>query len=211
MIGTSLVDAMMLGLTIGLPGPALAQGDDRDAETMIQRTIIVYPENISFDHYCGTFGHGSAGIPAGVQLFHTTPIGAQLGPYAPVRLDGRTQAATCDVDHEYWAMDRYLQGGNNLTEPNPSTPSTCPSFEANPAGSALALAYYAGTSGDASAPLQNYWRLASQYTLADNFFSGMYGPSTPNAEWLVAAPANTVFGPNPAGDVCNAHGRALPP
>jgi phospholipase C len=220
MTRTSLVAAMMLGLTIGLPGPALAQGDDRDAETMIQHTIIVYQENISFDHYFGTFGHGSAGIPAGVQLFHTTPIGAQLGPYAPVRLDGRTQAATCDVDHEYWAMvlmahggamDRYLQGGNNLTEPNPSTPSTCPSFEANPAGSALALAYYAGTSGDASAPLQNYWRLASQYTLADNFFSGMYGPSTPNAEWLVAATANTVFDPNPAGDVCNDYGGPFMP
>src|SRR5260370_148780 len=65
MTRTSLVAAMMLGLTIGLPGPALAQGDDRDAETMIQHTIIVYQENISFDHYFGTFGHGSARIPGG--------------------------------------------------------------------------------------------------------------------------------------------------
>jgi len=217
---THLLLAIALGSAVGLTSPALAQGDDGEGDTPIQHTIIVYQENISFDHYFGTFGHGSAGIPAGVQLFHTTPSGTQLGPYAPFRLDGTSQSATCDVDHEYWdmvgmanggAMDRYLQYGNDLTEPNPSTPGTCPSFETNPAGPALALGYYEGTSGDPSAPLQNYWRLASQYTLADNFFSGMYGPSTPGAQWLVAATANTVGDPNPAGDVCNDYGGPFMP
>src|SRR2546426_10119619 len=115
---THLLLAIALGSAVGMTSPALAQGDEAEGDGLIQHTIIVYQENISFDHYFGTFGHGSAGIPAGVQLFHTTPTGAQLGPYAPVRLDGTAQAATCDVDHEHWdmvemadggAMDQYLQ------------------------------------------------------------------------------------------------------
>src|SRR5437899_9809385 len=108
---THLLLAIALGSAVGLMSPALAQGDDGEGDTPIQHTIIVYQENISFDHYFGTFGHGSAGIPAGTQLFHTTPTGAQLSPYAPARLDATTQAATCDVDHEYPDMIRMADGG----------------------------------------------------------------------------------------------------
>src|SRR2546428_7081795 len=145
-------------VAIGMPSPVLAHADD-EGDGPIQHTIIVYQENIAFDHYFGTFGHGSSGIPAGAQLFHTTPTGAQLGPFTPYRLDGSTQASTCDAAHDYESMirmadggtmDQYLQFGNDLTEPSPGRP--CPTFEANPAGPALTLGYYEGTAGDASAP-----------------------------------------------------------
>jgi len=215
-----VVTGIVTVLIVGLSSPAVAHADDQPGDGVIQHTIIVYQENISFDHYFGTFGQGSNGIPAGVQLYHTTPDGTRLGPFTPFRLDGTAQASTCDVDHDYasmiqmadgGAMDQYLQYGNDLTAPNPSPDGPCPSFEANPLGPALALGYYEGTAGDASAPLQNYWRLASQYTMADNAFSGMYGPSTPGAEWLVAATANTNGDPNPAGDVCNDYGGPFMP
>src|SRR5438128_2829556 len=147
---THLLLAIALGSAVGMTSPALAQGDEAEGDTPIQHTIIVYQENISFDHYFGTFGQGSAGIPAGAQLFHTTPAGAQLGPFKPFRLDGTTQASTCDVDHDYesmigmadgGAMDQYLQFGNDLTAP---TTGGCPTFEANPDGPALTLGYYEG-------------------------------------------------------------------
>ncbi len=182
------------------------------ARSPVEHTIIVYQENISFDHYFGTYGHGANGIPAGVSLTHTSS-GTTYGPYSPFELDGSSQGTTCDVDHGYTdmiqmadhgAMDQYLQFGNDKTAPNPSSSTDCPSFETSPGGAALALGYYAGSKGDPGAPLQNYWDLASRYTLADNFFQGMYGPSTPGAEWLVAATANTVHDPNPDGDVCDA-------
>src|SRR5207245_3620844 len=143
---THLLLAIALGSAVGMTSPALAQGDEAEGDTPIQHAIIVYQDNISSDHYCGTFGHGSAGIPAGVQLFHTTPSGTQLGPYAPFRLDGLSQPNTCDVDHEYWdmvgmtkggRMDRYLQFGNGVTAPDPGTTGPFRYFEIQHVGHAL--------------------------------------------------------------------------
>ena len=195
---------------------------DNGTHSPIKHTIILYQENISFDHYFGTYGHGSNGIPAGSTLTHTN--GTQTwGPYAPTQLLGTTQSRTCDVDHSYTdmirmvnggAMDQYLQFGNDKTVGSPAT--TCPTFEKAAAApgtglTALANGYYTGTAGDPNAPLQNYWSLASQYTLADNFFQGVYGPSTPGAEWLVAATNNTPGDPNPFGDICNDYPASISP
>ena len=217
-------------LAVGMGSVGVAYASERDdgggARSPIKHTIILYQENISFDHYFGTYRHGSNGIPAGASLTHTN--GALIwGPYAPTQLSGTTQSRTCDVDHNYsdminmanhGAMNQFLQFGNDKTVTNPSSSSatTCPSFEtaATAPGkslTALANAYYTGTAGNPNAPLQNYWRLASQYTLADNFFQGVYGPSTPGAEWLVAATNNTSGDPNPIGDVCNDYPASISP
>ncbi|HEX6487764.1 MAG TPA: alkaline phosphatase family protein [Candidatus Dormibacteraeota bacterium] len=208
-----LCSTLAFGMT---PTAASAAGA---AKSPIDHTIIVYQENISFDHYFGTFGHGSNGTPAGASQTHQ-PSGVS---YSPFRLDGSMQGQTCDVDHGYsdmikmadhGAMDMYTQLGNNKAELNPSSNSktTCPSLDTPAAAGhpALALGYYEGTPGDSTAPLQNYWNLASHYTLADNFFQGVYGPSTPGAEWLVAATNNTTGDPNPIGDKCDDYASSMP-
>ena len=46
-------------------------GDSTQTKSPIQHTIILYQENISFDHYFGTYGHGSNGIPAGSALTYS--------------------------------------------------------------------------------------------------------------------------------------------
>lgn len=219
----------VLATSLGTAPGVLAEDGQQDNEngqgtsSPIKHTIILYQENISFDHYFGTYGHGASGIPAGVKLFHTNDTsGQRYGPYSPFRLDGQTQKTTCDVDHSYTdmirmanhgAMDLYLQFGNNkaVTNPSNSTAATCPSLEVQTAGPALALGYYEGEPGSATAPLQNYWKLARQYVLADNFFQAMQGPSTPGAEWLVAATSNTSGDPNPIGDVCNDYPATISP
>jgi phospholipase C len=205
---------------------AESESEGGGTRSPIKHTIILYQENISFDHYFGTYGHGSNGIPAGSTLSYTN--GTQTwGPYAPTQLPGTTQSRTCDVDHSYTdmirmvnhgAMDKFLsafsppaQGNDKIVGPA----ATCPTFETlTPPGAgatALANAYYTGTAGDPNAPLQNYWKLASQYTLADNFFQGVYGPSTPGAQWLVAATNNTPGDPNPIGDTCNDYTASISP
>ncbi len=207
--------ALVSAMSLAMASFAGAESDN-GTHSPIKHTIILYQENISFDHYFGTYGHGSNGIPAGSTLTHTDGV-QTWGPYAPTQLSGATQSRTCDVDHNYsnmirmvdhGAMDQFLQFGNDkiVTNPSSSSSTTCPKFEtiAAPGNGLTALAngYYTGTSGDPNAPLQNYWRLASQYTLADNFFQGVYGPSTPGAQWLVAATNNTAGDPNPIGDKC---------
>jgi len=216
----SIVAAMLFGTA-----SSAGAESDNGTHSPIKHTIVLYQENISFDHYFGTYGHGSNGIPAGTTLTHTNGS-LTWGPYAPTQLSGTTQSRTCDVDHNYsdmvrmvdgGKMDQFLQFGNDKTVTNPSSSSstTCPAFETvTPPGSgvtALANAYYTGTAGDPNAPLQNYWRLASQYTLADNFFQGVYGPSTPGAQWLVAATNNTSGDPNPIGDVCDDYPASISP
>ncbi|HEX2647519.1 MAG TPA: alkaline phosphatase family protein [Candidatus Dormibacteraeota bacterium] len=209
-----------------LASGVVAGAEENESDSPIKHTIILYQENISFDHYFGTYGHGANGIPAGSKLVHTNGA-LTWGPYSPTQLSGATQSRTCDVDHGYadmikmsnhGAMDMFLQLGNDKTVTNPSANSaaTCPSFEtAAPAPganlTALANGYYTGKAGDPNAPLQNYWKLASQYTLADNFFQGVYGPSTPGAEWLVAATNNTTGDPNPIGDKCDDYPAQINP
>jgi phospholipase C len=222
-LGTAF--AFVAAISLAMSSSAGAESDN-GTHSPIKHTIILYQENISFDHYFGTYGHGSNGIPAGSTLTHTNGI-QTWGPYAPTQLSGITQSRTCDVDHNYsdmirmvdhGLMDQFLQFGNDKTVTNPSSSSstTCPSFEtAAPAPgaglTALANAYYTGTAGDPNAPLQNYWRLASRYTLADNFFQGVYGPSTPGAEWLVSATNNTSGDPNPIGDICDDYPASISP
>lgn len=200
-------------------------GDSARTKSPVKHTIILYQENISFDHYFGTYGNGSNGIPAGSSQTYSN--GSQTwGPFTPTKLNGTTQNKTCDVDHGYTdmikmanqgAMNLYLELGNDkiLNNPSNNTAASCPKFETVPAPGAgvqaLANAYYSGSAGDPTAPLQNYWQLASRYTLADNFFSAMYGPSTPGAEWLVAATSNTVHDPNPIGDTCNDYPASISP
>jgi phospholipase C len=222
-LATTLTILFALVPTIVSASGAAGDGSGGETASPIKHTIILLQENISYDHYFGTYGHGANGIPGSSALSYTN--GTQTWrPFAPTKLSGVTQNFTCDVDHGYadmirmanqGAMNMYLQLGNDKIAPNPSTSATCPKFETVPAPGAgvqaLANSYYSGTAGDPNAPLQNYWKLASQYTLADNFFQGIYGPSTPGAEWLVAATANTVHDPNPVGDVCNDYPAGISP
>src|SRR6202163_287820 len=90
-------------LTVMAAGPAFTMvqasaESENGARSPIKHTIILYQENISFDHYFGTYGHGSNGIPAGSTLTHTSTTGVTYGPDAPTQLSGAIQSRTCDVD-----------------------------------------------------------------------------------------------------------------
>ena len=87
--------------------------------TPIKHLVVIFQENVSFDHYFGTYPH--AANPAGEPAFRTLPgtpsvnglSGTLLtnnpnasnpdngtGATNPFRLD-RSQAATSDQDHDY--------------------------------------------------------------------------------------------------------------
>jgi len=103
-----------LTLAIGAPGSLWAQPHDADdfpTTTPIKHVVVIFQENVSFDHYFATYPY--AANPAGEPEFHAkgdTPnvnnlLSAGLldeNPNAtqPFRLD-RSQSNTCDQNHNY--------------------------------------------------------------------------------------------------------------
>src|SRR6516162_6672246 len=114
----SLAMIAAAALTILPAGPVFAGGSP--TATPIQHLVVIFQENVSFDHYFATYP--VALNPAGEPAFHATrgtptvnglietlrihnPNAAQ-----PFRL-GPDRAATCDQDHEYTDLQRAYNGG----------------------------------------------------------------------------------------------------
>src|SRR5436190_12160736 len=95
--------------------------------TPIKHLVVIYQENVSFDHYFGTYPQAAnpAGEPRFTAREHTPTVNGlgqalltanpNLGN--PQRLD-RSEALTCDQGHDYTpeqnaadhgAMDRFVQ------------------------------------------------------------------------------------------------------
>src|SRR6266581_1581237 len=94
-------------MAIAICGKAIA------AATPIEHVVVIFQENVSFDHYFGTYPLAANTGAAGEPIFHADPatpgvnglLAAGLlthNPNAsnPFRLT-RSQAATCDQDHGY--------------------------------------------------------------------------------------------------------------
>src|SRR5471032_88637 len=114
--------------------PVPVRADGRNAPTVatatpIQHLVVIFQENISFDHYFATypFATNPPGEPA-FYAYPTTPsvnglsaafltnnanatnTANSTGATAPFRLD-RSQAATADQDHNYLAEQLAYHSG----------------------------------------------------------------------------------------------------
>src|SRR5580704_13699168 len=149
-------------LTLGAANaqtPATAAGP----ATPIKHLVVIFQENVSFDHYFGTYPYAMnpEGQPA-FYAYQNTPSVNGLGPafmnnnanatntangagaFGPFRLD-RSQAATADQDHNY--LDEQLAYHSGLVDLFPKAvgaagppPSTIP--ESGTKG--LVMGYYDG-------------------------------------------------------------------
>jgi phospholipase C len=165
----------------------------------IKHLVVIFQENVSFDHYFGTYPN--ALNPAGEPAFHaaddTPTVSGLTGPLLnnnpnlsnPQRLS-RAQAATCDQDHGYTheqqaydlgLMDLFVQDtGKSLTL------QQCLSNEGNPAPASgtnpnyAVMDYYDGNTVTA------LWNYAQHFSMSDNSYSDTFGPSTPGAMNVIA-------------------------
>ena len=228
-ISRSAVPRKMLALlttvafAIGPTVPAFGQSRDRTA-TPIRHLVIVFQENVSFDHYFGTYP--VALNPHGEPRFNARPGTPNVngltntllqnnpnlnpangtGASNAFRLD-RSQAVTPDQDHDYTAEQQAFDMG--LLD-------LFPKFTGNP-GSQV-MGYYDGNTVTA------LWNYAQHFAMSDNSYSTTFGPSTPGALNLISGQTNgvvatlngtgdevdggdgslTVIGdPDPIGDVCS--------
>jgi phospholipase C len=175
--------------------------DSLPTATPIKHLVVIYDENVSFDHYFATYP--TATNPSGEPRFTarsgtTQPnnlVSAKLltsnpnetntangtGAANPFRLD-RTQAASADQNHAYTAEQEAYDGGK--ADLFPKFTGSGSSGGAGAFGTkGQVMGYYDGNTVTA------LWNYAQYFALNDNAFSNTYGPSTPGA--LEAVAGNT--------------------
>ena len=158
LVATSLASLMFAGT---LSNPMIAEAQTRTA-TPIKHLVVIFQENVSFDHYFGTYPYATnpsgephfiaePGTPAVNGLSDallnsnpnaTTPVNAP-GAANPFRLD-RSEAATADQDHDY--TPEQLAFDHGLMDVFPVSAGTAgpPPPAAQPATNGLTMGYYDG-------------------------------------------------------------------
>jgi phospholipase C len=171
--------------------------------TPIKHLVVIFQENVSFDHYFGTYPH--AANPSGEPRFEAksgTPAvnglsGTLLtnnpnatnkvngtGATNPFRLD-RSQASTMDQDHDY--TPEQLAFDHGLMDAFPASVGTAgPPPTGTPifATTGLTMGYFDGNTVTA------YWNYAQHFAMSDNSYDTNFGPSSPGAINLISGQTN---------------------
>ncbi|MGA1999718.1 MAG: alkaline phosphatase family protein [Terriglobales bacterium] len=171
-----------------------ADRNDTPTATPIKHVVVIFQENVSFDHYFATYPfatnptgepefHARPGTPS-VNGLDTTLLHFNLNSTQPFRLD-RSQAATCDQDHEYTdeqaaydhgLADKFVETVGN----GPGTDGTLTCHKSDVMG------YYDGNTATA------LWNYAQFFAMSDNSFNTTFGPSTPGALNLISGQTHGV-------------------
>ena len=186
--------ALATGFAVVIAGPGVGSGvaaPKDKAATPIKHLVVIFGENVSFDHYFGTYPNAtntsgqqltaSSGTPAvnglsGV-LLTANPNGVNPRRYDPANIN---DVATCDQDHNYSdeqkafdnaAMDKFVSSVGTGTGTSPT---------GSPCKAADVMNYYDGNT------VTGLWNYAQHYAMSDNSFGTTFGPSSPGAINLVS-------------------------
>jgi len=171
--------------------------------TPIKHLVVIFDENVSFDHYFATYPHAAnpsgeprfsaaPGTPAvnnllrGQLLTHNPNLNRRNGRGAtnPFRLD-RSQAATADQNHGYTAEQLAYDGGAADLFPlhtGRGTPGGAGAFGTP----GQVMGYFDGNTVTA------LWNYAQHFAMSDDAYTDTYGPSTPGALEVVSGQTNGV-------------------
>jgi phospholipase C len=199
---------------------SLAQTPQSGAQTPIKHLVVIFQENVSFDHYFATYPNATnpSGEPVFTGAGATPSVNGLSGALLtnnqnldqPFRLD-RSQALTCDQDHGYTdeqkavdqgLVDQYVQSAEGKAS-NPT--QYCPQ-DANGTLDTV-MGYYDGNTVTA------IWNYAQTFAMDDNSYGTTFGPSTPGAiNPISGETAGVLCGPPTAnyGDIplCGEKGAA---
>jgi phospholipase C len=168
--------------------------------TPIKHVVVIFQENVSFDHYFGTYpfatnSDGSTftaakGTPA-VNGLNFSLLAANPNAANPKRLDSSPTGLpgsdggleTCDQDHNYsdeqqafdgGKMDKFVESLGSTFGNAPGTSTPCSSLKP------VVMDYYDGNSVTAM------WNYAQNYAMSDSSWETTFGPSAPGAINLVS-------------------------
>ena len=172
-------------ITLLPAGPAFAADrDDFKTATPIKHVVVIFQENVSFDHYFGTYPHAfnlpgetpfhaKEGTPESNTLLSSGLLTHNPNKANPFRIPP-TVPVTCDEDHNYNDEQAAAHGGlmdlfvEKLSCNDPVL------------GLASTMGYYDGNTVTAM------WNYAQGFAMSDNSWGTTFGPSTPGALNLVA-------------------------
>jgi phospholipase C len=162
-----------------------------DTTTPIKHLVVIFQENVSFDHYFGTypFAANTSGqtftakrgtprvnglTPA---LLTSNPNGANPVRYDPTNIN---DVLTCDQDHNYSDEQASFDGGKmdkfitsvGTGSGNGPTGAPCKSSQV--------MNYYDGNTVTA------LWNYAQHFAMSDNSYNTTFGPSSPGAINLIS-------------------------
>ncbi|HYA98468.1 MAG TPA: alkaline phosphatase family protein [Methylomirabilota bacterium] len=198
----AIAAAYALTLVPVVPASADRDRDDFPSNTPIKHVVVVFQENVSFDHYFGTYPH-AANLPGELDFRakRDTPtvnglesaglLTGNPNGVNPVRIPPSIPV-TCDEDHNYrdeqWAFHGGLMDRFTTPVPNQDPSKAASPFSCNDAnlGPNSVMDYYDGNTVTA------LWNYAQNFAMSDNSFGTTFGPSTPGA--LNLAAGNTFGG-----------------
>jgi phospholipase C len=202
------VSAVALAATAGgaaaqvAAGPSVTKASPASQShtaTPIKHVVVIFDENISFDHYFGTYPkatnadgtpfHAKAGTPK-VNGLSASLLNHNPNLYNPKRLSP-SQAMTCDQNHNYKNEQQAYNGGKadkfvQYTETGKCTGQ--PILFGEPG---LVMDYYDGNT------VTGLWNYAQNYAMSDNSYDTVYGPSSPGAINLISGQTHGIYAVNP--------------
>src|SRR6202790_3237976 len=164
------------GSAISLPNPTPSACSKL---TDIQHVVILTQENRSFDHYFGSY-RGVRGFSEQSMAFQqpdpANTTASPVGVLLPFHLDTSTTNAACthDISHDWVPQHQSWNNGAM----NGFVTSRLP-IDANDA--VLSMGYYT------RADIPYYYALADAFTICDNYFCSVIGPTDPNRLYTMAA------------------------
>jgi phospholipase C len=194
---------------IGLPGATAVASTSASqpgaTATPIQHLVVIFQENVSFDHYFGTYPNatnssgelftanahtptvnGLANTPglggAGNLLTNNPNLDASGNQVNPRRYDPSTinDVLTCDQDHNYNDEQKAFDGGAM----DKFVTTVGNGIGKSPTGQTCSksdvMNYYDGNTVTA------LWNYAQHFAMSDNSFGTTFGPSAPGAINLVS-------------------------
>jgi phospholipase C len=191
---------------------ATASGQDQAAtgqaavtSTPIKHVVVIFQENVSFDHYFGTYPQGArtprlslsgllsnhrvnglANTPGlggrGSLLTNNPNLDAAGHQVNPRRLDPSNinDVLTCSQDHEYPDEQKAFDGGKMDRFVTSVGTAGGKSATGQPCQASDTMNYYDGET------VTGMWNYADRFALSDNSFGTTFGPSTPGAVNLVS-------------------------
>src|ERR1700674_1839375 len=164
------------GSAISLPNPTPSACSKL---TDIQHVVILTQENRSFDHYFGSY-RGVRGFSDQSMAFQqpdpANTIASPVGVLLPFHLDTSTTNAACthDISHDW--VPQHQSWNNGAMKGLGTAPLPISSNDA-----VLTRGYYT------RADIPFYYAVADAFTICDNYFCPVIGPSDPNRIYTVAA------------------------